>query len=489
MSVRDLRLAIWRNWPLSLGLVIVCVVAAGVYTQRVAPRYESHAQLFVSDPDPDFGIKRAASYATLATGPYVTDRVVRRLRLPETAAQLATQLTARSPGGSVLVDVTATAGDPASARTIAGAVADALVRYVPHLERGQSKARLSVSVRPTLPTARAYPDVRANLIAAAVAGVLLALLAAILRARLDRRILTPDDLPARVRDEILCVVPYDEAADRTSTAGLLSMGAARAESLRELRTELRSGTAAAQPTTIVISASIAGQGTSTIAAGLGAAMSDAGLHVILVEANLRRPSLAGRLGLAAGDGVAAELAGWTGGQPALQRVYGAPVGGGLQVLVAGAVPDNASELLSSERMPALLDALRARADVVLVDAPPVLEAAETRLLAAMADGVVLVVASGELTRDELDGSLDVLERSGARLLGVVATNVRRGGARGVARAPITARGRSRSDASAPKADVVSEARPSGWRPPPVLWRHRPPLSGRLTSRSARRDAP
>ncbi len=376
MDIKELRAALQRSGLLIFAVTVMCVTAAITYTARMEPRYESKIQLFIASPGPNFSIQRAPSYAQLVKSPYVTSEIVRDLKLPGSGRDLAARLSASAPAGTALLNVTVPDASPLRAQQIATAVGNKLVEYVPGLERRSESAtpfvRLSINSPASLSSTRVSPNARVNVAAGLMFGLLIGLLAAVGRQLVDRRVVSPEDLPAGPGRDLLAAVPADDKIGTLPVLGLGVIAPERAEALRRLRTNLRFLEPEQPSQTIVITSATADEGTSTTAVGLAVAIADAGAHVILVDANLRRPRVGGMLGLSASDGVSAQLGGGTPVGELLRRVYGAPVGGGLEALVAGALPSNPSELLSSGRMPELLEDLRARCDVVLIDAPPLL---------------------------------------------------------------------------------------------------------------------
>jgi capsular exopolysaccharide synthesis family protein len=165
---------------------------------------------------------------------------------------------------------------------------------------------------------------------------------------------------------------------------------------------------------------VPGEGKTTLAVNLAVALAEAGKHATLVDADLRRPRVTRHLGLVAGVGVTTVLT----GAAALEEVI-QPVGdGGLQVLAAGPRPPNPSELLSSEAMSELLEQLARTRDIVVIDAPPLLPVADTSALAGLVDGVLVCARWGSVDAEELQRSAAILDRLGAKLLGVVMTQVR-----------------------------------------------------------------
>jgi receptor protein-tyrosine kinase len=173
------------------------------------------------------------------------------------------------------------------------------------------------------------------------------------------------------------------------------------------------------PRVILVSSSVPSEGKSTLAVHLAAALAESGKSVALLEADLRRPRVTQYLGLIAGAGLTNVLTGTASVDEVIQ-----PVGDGrLQVLAAGPLPPNPSELLASEAMADLVQALTSRYDVIILDAPPLLPVADASALTGLADGVLLCARWGFVQSDELARSAELIHRLDARLLGLVMTQV------------------------------------------------------------------
>jgi non-specific protein-tyrosine kinase len=141
--------------------------------------------------------------------------------------------------------------------------------------------------------------------------------------------------------------------------------------------------------------------------------------VVLLEGDLRRPRIADYMGLEGSVGLTDVLVGRSHLDQVLQPWGDVP----LSVLPSGQIPPNPSELLGSAQMGTLLAELRSRADLVLVDAPPLLPVTDAAVLASACDGAVLVVRYGRATREQVGRSLAALRNVDARLLGTVLSMV------------------------------------------------------------------
>ena len=193
-----------------------------------------------------------------------------------------------------------------------------------------------------------------------------------------------------------------------------------AEAYRTLRTNLSFYSLDRPIRTLVVTSPAAGEGKSTAVANLAVTMAQSGRRTILVDCDLRRPSLHELFGLAMAPGltnlVLEEVA-----EPPLQ----ATSIDNLWLLSSGPTPPNPADLLGAGRMEQLLATLADRADIVLLDAPPVVAAADAAILGAKADGVLLVIQAGRTRRDQSERARELLEQAKVRILGVALTNAPR----------------------------------------------------------------
>lgn len=187
------------------------------------------------------------------------------------------------------------------------------------------------------------------------------------------------------------------------------------EALRKQRTNLRYMDVDNPPQVVVISSPREGDGKSTVAVNLAYAMAASGSPTTLIDADLRRPVLADGIGLTEGAGLTDVLVGEADLDDVLQEAPGEP---NLQVLAAGNIPPNPSEVLGSQAMDRLLGQLAGRGRVI-VDAPPILPVTDGAILTAMSDGVILVVSAGGTLDTHVSLTLEQLAEVKGRVLGVV----------------------------------------------------------------------
>jgi capsular exopolysaccharide synthesis family protein len=166
---------------------------------------------------------------------------------------------------------------------------------------------------------------------------------------------------------------------------------------------------------LLVTSPNAGDGKSTTAANLAVTMASAGKRVVLVDGDLRKPSLHQIFNLENKVGLTSALLAGNGARSCIQSSGF----DSLSVLTSGPLPPNPSELLSSSRMRDLMEAMRREVDAVIMDSPPALVVTDATLLAALADGTVLVAEAGRTRSAALRQAVDGLSRATDRLLGVV----------------------------------------------------------------------
>jgi capsular exopolysaccharide synthesis family protein len=194
----------------------------------------------------------------------------------------------------------------------------------------------------------------------------------------------------------------------------LAPNSVAAEQYRQLRTRLALAETSHAMRSVLITSPQKGEGKSITASNLALTMAqELQRHVVLVEADLRKPSLQQLFGLPAGPGLAEYLS----GAAELKDVMKFLPTHNLTVIVGGAAPANPAELLGSTAMRRLLDQLRTRFDRVILDTPPILPLADVAVLAPMVDGALLVVRAGVTPRPAIENALRGFDPS--RLIGIV----------------------------------------------------------------------
>jgi capsular exopolysaccharide synthesis family protein len=289
---------------------------------------------------------------------------------------------------------------------------------------------VQVAQAATIPTSPSSPKVAWNTVLAAFLGLLLGLGLAFLLERLDRHIKEPEDLERIFKLPLLGVVPESSAYQLHASgggpdAGLLPSG--EAEAFRMLRARLRYFNVDRDLRVILVTSASAGDGKSMVVQNLAETAASTGSRVLVIESDLRRPTLGSRLGLRPAPGLAEVLISTSTIERAIQTTAvvspnggSAASGSAVSVLTAGAPPPNPTELIESQAMEHVLEWAGQNYDLVLLDTSPFSVVPDVIPLLRQSDGVVIVSRLGKSTRDGEARMREELARLGAPMLGVVA---------------------------------------------------------------------
>jgi capsular exopolysaccharide synthesis family protein len=466
-----------------IGLILLCAVvtplAAFVYSQLSEKTYEATASLLFRDP----GFDQKLFGASPLTGSPDPSREaatnVALVGLNEVARRTAEKLgddidggvSVSSRGQSDVVTVTATDTNPERAARHATTFALSYIEFrrdadrdkiaeaqrlverqleamTPERRRGKEGERLRVQAnelgilsslqtgnaelveRAAVPGAPATPRTRRNVIVGGLLGLIFGLALAFLVERLDRRLSDPSEAEGLMQRPVLGAVPQSRgmATGSSSAAGLPPR---EAEVFRMLRANLRYFNVNRNIHTVLVTSAAPGDGKSTIAWNLAVAAADAGERVLLIEADLRHPSLSTKTQVIAPLGLSTVLSSQAEPPEAIQRIAIGPHrnnGDGsspaVDVIFAGPPPPNPTDLLDSERMRALLKHGAQLYDYVIVDTPPLSFVSDAIPLLSEVDGVLVVARLGRTTRDQLSLLRNQLANLSAPLLGVVVNGVK-----------------------------------------------------------------
>jgi succinoglycan biosynthesis transport protein ExoP len=298
-------------------------------------------------------------------------------------------------------------------------------------ELGYNNAQ--VSQEAVVPSSPSSPKTKRNTILGAVLGLVLGFGVALLLERLDRRIREPEELESIYRLPMLGLVPKSRALVQQRGDNATALPPADAEAFNLIRAHLRFLNGDRDLRTLLIASPAPGDGKTTIARHLAEAAAELGSHVLLIEADLRHPTLARQLGIQPGPGLAGTLVGTLPMDEAIEAVAVTGSAGGsrgrtLDVLLAGAVlPPNPGELLESRAMDVMLARAKSAYDLVVIDTPPLAAVSDAFPLLTKVDGVVMVGRVRHSRRDAAEQLQQVLDGSGAPLLGVVANGAKSSG--------------------------------------------------------------
>ncbi|GAA4840190.1 polysaccharide biosynthesis tyrosine autokinase [Actinomycetospora corticicola] len=429
MTLTVLGRALVRRWLFVVAGLVVGLLAAGAVVLFSPKAYDSTASVYVSATDSAanasnayqgtlFSQQKVKTYTEILTSERVLTPVVQQFGLAS-VADLADQVSVASDSESTLLRITVRDDDPQRAADLANAVTTRFIGVVGQLERPRvpgAPAPVSVDVVDQAQPSSdpVSPKVTLDLVVGAVLGLLVGIAAAVVRSAADTSMRTSEELAAAAGAGVLGPLPTDRALREGAAPAAVPSGPF-GEAVRRIRTNLLFADVDQPPALLTITSSESGEGKTTLVIALAAAFAPTS-RVVVVEGDLRRPTIAARLGLVAESGLTDVLGRRVDLAHATQNW-----GPGVDVLVAGTLPHNPSELLSSAAMADLLTTLRARYDVVLVDAPPLGPVADAAILASGCDGAVLLCRSGATPRAKVTAAVEALSAVGARLHGAVLT--------------------------------------------------------------------
>lgn len=311
------------------------------------------------------------------------------------------------------------------------------------IEVAQKSLPWQIILKPQEPKVPVSPNTERNILLGAITGLLLGTVVAFLIERLDNVFHSPDELKDRTKLPLLGVIPYcKHIKQMTPVAQLAQMlpeqedstpkqknrrqpqwykASPFLESFRSLHTNIRFLGSDTPIHSIVVSSATQGDGKSTTSVHLAQAAAAMGQRVLLVDADLRLPQVHKILGLENQVGLSNVIATGFTAKQAIQRL---PMWDHLYVLTAGQLPPDPTRLLSSKKMHYLMEQFHAVFDLVIYDTPPMLGLADSQLLSAHTDGVVIVAGLGKTDRSVLMQALDRMRMSSAPVLGVVANGVK-----------------------------------------------------------------
>jgi succinoglycan biosynthesis transport protein ExoP len=288
-----------------------------------------------------------------------------------------------------------------------------------------------------IPASPARPAKMRNVTLAFLVGLVGGVGLAILREYMDNTVKTPDDIETLSRLPSLAVVPAfqdseGDAPKRRTLADSLSNGHSRhvelvaqhlpksqmSEAFRALRTALLLSQAGHPPQVILVTSALPREGKTTAAANLAVTLAQLGDRTLLIDADLRKPGV-GRL-LNLNGNKYAGLSSYLAGVSSLDLVtVQHPAIPNLSAIPTGPLPPNPADLLSSHRLADAITELRTKFKFIVIDTPPVMAATDAVILSVKADGVVMVVRSGETPKEAFTRTRDLLMSVKCRLLGVV----------------------------------------------------------------------
>ena len=428
VSIAEYAALIWRSWITLVVGVFIGLGAGSTYALVHEPTYQASAQAFISISyagsvtDLNQGALVAqqvvASYADIGTTTYVLEPVARELGVGGSLQRLASRITVSAPADTAVLQVTAQAQSPTEAALLANAVTKRLTVAVSTLSPSGSGARVRLvqvqrAVPPSAPSSAPWFSI---VIVGGILGALGALLVIVIRYVLDSKVRTSTEIERIVRAPVVGDLRRHSQFSSRDAVIDVNAHSEPAESIRALRTNLLFLEPDRQSVRMMVTSANDGEGKTTVVANLAAAMSAAGLATLVIDADLRRPSLQRKFGLESSVGLSDVLIGSVTFDDAVETWE--PTG--LKILAAGSLPPNPQELLQSHKMAALIEEVSAAYSHILVDTPPLGPVADAAVAGQLLDGCLLVCSPTRSSRTQLQKVIDLLSRTNVKVEGAVA---------------------------------------------------------------------
>jgi polysaccharide biosynthesis transport protein len=502
-GLREWARALWRRRLIILSFVIVLPALVLVFSLQQSKEYRTSARVMVENSSTTFNAaagqnlgdklpddRQVATLAGFVITPEIANRVNESLGTDTLFRTYRRAVTATPDSASNVIVVSATQATPQQARDVANAFANEFVAW----RRGTQQALLDEAIQVvkdqlagTSPGSQSRADVNdrlsqltvlralstggvevgsqaqapqfpsspkplRNTVLAAFAGLLLGVGVALLVDALDVKVHSVAEIEGLTDIPVIAAIPRLPRTHNGISVLNDSRGAV-AEAYRILRTNIDLANFSHDVRSLLVTSLLPQQGKSTTIANLSLVMLRANKRVVVLEGDLRRPSLHSMFNVANRQGVTSVISGAVSveeashhlrlreASPTVTTLYenpakhrereqaaGAVVGNGgfdLTLLTSGPLPPNPGEMVSSQLFADLVDEVGKQADYVLVDAPPLLSLGDATALASMVDGIVIVVRLEQTTRHMVDQIETFLARVPARRMGIVVTGVPR----------------------------------------------------------------
>lgn len=439
-----------RLWLIVLMSVLGAVLAFGYTYYLVTPQYQSSAMFYVNNNklslgDTTIGISAGDisasrglvdSHIVILKARTTLNDIIDRAGVSRTPTELRKMITAAPVNSTEIFEVVVTGPDPYEAERIATAIIDVLPKRIETIVEGSSAKVVDTAIVPVSPSSPSYSK---NVIVGFLLFMILTVSVIIVKLLFDTIIRTEESVAQLTSYPVLAAVPnlhstskgkyysYDSGKGKGASSGkkkevLLGdqVSFVASEAYKLLRTKLQfSFTDEGGCRVIGLSSAMAGEGKSLTSVNLAYSMAQLNKRVILIDCDMRRPTLADKMKLRKTPGLSNWLTGQENISELLQRCSLHDGKNSFDVISAGQMPPNPVELLSSEKMAKTLALLRKSYDYILLDLPPVGEVSDALAVANQVDGMLLVVRQDYCDRNALLATVNQFEFIESKILGVI----------------------------------------------------------------------
>lgn len=431
MTLHEYAMALLKHWLVIVVLALLGVGAGYGISQLMDERFRAETTVMIIPARGDntselvqgssYVQSLVETYTVLTRSPVVLEPVIERLGLRESAAALASRMDVDAPLDTVVIEIgvsDATGADAAEAAdAIAAEFAIAVADTSPRGADGEPAVRVSVIAPARIPTVPFAPNTRLNMMLGAGVGIVTGVLIALALRRFGGRVSDVEDLHDATAAPVLGAI--GRAGSQGVVVAIREHPSGRiAETVRQTAAALKFIDMDAEHQVLVVTSAAAGEGKSSTSLGLALTLAEVGSRVLLIEADLRRPSIAVQTGLEGAVGLTTVLV----GDATLGDATQAWGHERLHVLPSGPKPPDPARLLTSNRLRSLFELARSSYDLIIVDSPPVLAVSDALWLAAVSDASILVVRAEKSRRDRIRKALAAMDGTPAPVLGIVLNN-------------------------------------------------------------------
>lgn len=425
MELRDYINIVRKRWIVIIAIMLLVIAGVLIYSYLQEPVYKAKATCMVTATvtgrDEYSAIQiieqLLETINEIAVSRPVLESTAEKLMNTRSLRQLQQSVSSNVVRDTQLIIISATDLEPLTAMLLANAASDSLIEFINQKE-GNGTYKIEKVESATLPKSPASPKPVRNGIIGGFIGLILGLGCAAVLEYLDVSVKSKEELGELLEQPVLAEIPNDEssrtgrkAEDFTEDPGIL-------EQTRTLRTNIQYLGVDSNLQTILITSPSLGEGKSFISEQLAKAFAASGKKVLLLDADLRKPSIV--------DGNAKGLTDVMIGSTDLEEALGKSDTDGLWVLSSGPIPPNPSELLDSDAMQKILDSLKSEYDIVVIDSCPIGTFSDPLVLASKVDGTLLVVEARSTNVESVRNAAELLSGPSTKLLGTVLNKVKIG---------------------------------------------------------------
>ena len=446
--------AVWSKlWLICVSAILCAVIALTSTIYFITPKYQSSAMFYVNNNSLSVGdasFSLTSSDITAAKSLVDTYIVILKSRaclndvidysgVDISYNELKNMISAAAVNSTEIFEIVVTSPDPEEAEVLANSIAHILPKRISSIVEGTSANIVDYAVIASKPSSPSYPK---NTLLGFLIGLILSVLIIVIREIFDITIRTEEDIEHSCDYPILSAVPdmlnhttkggyygygnYEKSARKKSGVGQnqnkiigKNISFAASESYKLLRTKLQFSFVDEVKCPIIgVSSAMAGEGKSLSSVNLAFSLSQLDKKVLLIDCDMRRPSLETKLKIQKVPGMSNFLTGQNEMYEVIQKCQ-FDDNESFDVIAAGINPPNPIELLSSAKMEKALQSLKESYDYIIVDLPPVGEVSDALVAAKLVDGILLVVRQDYCNTNALVSAVKQFEFVDTRILGVV----------------------------------------------------------------------